>query len=104
MRATVGLEAKLRQEMIVSNGWKREERVAVVEVVMSPGRKEKLRAKREASSAFLEGMVVDKVEGRRRTVILVVGGARAARLVRMAVPNSPSLRTRILVVVMTGNV
>jgi hypothetical protein len=90
--------------MIVSNGWKREERVAVVEVVMSPGRKEMLGTKREASSALLEGMVVDKVEGRRRTVILVVRGARAARLVRMVVPSSLSLRTRILVVVMTGNV
>jgi hypothetical protein len=90
--------------MIVSNGWKREERVAVVEVVMSPGRKEMLGTKREASSALLEGMVVDRVEGRRRTVILVVRGARAARLVRMVVPSSLSLRTRILVVVMTGNV
>lgn len=76
----------------------------MVEVAMSPGRKEMLRAERAESSAILEGEGEERVEGRRRTVILVVGGARAARLVRMEVPNSPAPRTRMLFVAMTGNV
>jgi hypothetical protein len=83
--------------MIVSYGWKRDERVEMEEVAMSPGKKETPRERRWDSSVSFEGEEEEIVEGRRRTVIFVVGGAREERWVRIAVPSSPAPRTRMLV-------
>lgn len=61
----------------------------------SPGRNEMPKEERLSSSFFLDGEGEDVVLGRRRTVILVDGGARKERAVRMAVPSSPAPRMRI---------
>lgn len=83
--------------MIVSKGWKSWASEEGVEVAMSPGRKEMLRERRWESSARFWGVGEESVEGRRSTVMLVEGGERALRCVKIEVPSSPAPRTRILV-------
>ena len=85
--------------MMVSNGLKSAASSEIEELAMSPARKERLSDLRWSSSCFLEGDGEERVEGRRRTVIFVVGGARKERWVRMEVPSSPAPRTRIFVVI-----
>ena len=68
---------------------------------MSPGRKETFSLWRYESSDTLEGEGEERVEGRRRTVILVCEGEREERWVTMAVPSSPAPRTRMFVDAMT---
>ena len=63
---------------------------------MSPARMDIPRLLRLVISFCLEGSEEEIVNGRRRTVIVVVDGAFEAREVRTAVPSSPAPRTRIL--------
>ena len=65
------------------------------EVAMSPGRIEMSRDFMCVSSACLEGEGDVMVEGRKRTVIWVLGGAFEARAARTAFPSSPAPRTRM---------
>jgi hypothetical protein len=71
LRAGTGGEAEAGDDCVVwfEEGGEGE----MEEVAMSPGRKERLRERRWDSSAALEGEAEERVEGRRRTVILVVG-------------------------------
>ncbi len=62
---------------------------------MSPGRNEILRSLSTLSSATFSALVDAIVAGRRRTDILVEGGAREVRAPRIAVPSSPAPRTRM---------
>jgi hypothetical protein len=91
-----GPDAKPRQEIIVPKGLNRDESSEMEEVAISPGKKEMLSSLRVDSSSSLEGEGVLIVEGRKRTVIFVEGGAREEREVRIAVPSSPAPRTRML--------
>ena len=61
--------------MTRSQGAKREARAGTLEVDTSPGRMEMLRALRAVISACLDAEGEEMVEGRRRTVMLVVGRA-----------------------------
>lgn len=70
------------------------------EVEMSPGRKDMFRERRWFSSFSFVASELLIVDGRRKTVMLVCGGARVAREVRIAVPSSPAPSTKILVVAM----
>ena len=80
----------------MSKGSNRDESSEMEEVVISPGRKEMLSSLRVDSSSCLEGGGVLIVEGRKRTVIFVEGGAREEKEIRIAVPSSPAPRTRML--------
>jgi hypothetical protein len=80
----------------VSKGLNRDESSEMEEVAISPGKNEMLSSLRVDNSSCLEGEGVLIVEGRKRTVIFVEGGAREEREVKIAVPSSPAPSTRML--------